>query len=76
MASENRLRPFDSLLQWGHGRGGLQGILRRDQPPDLIQTQFLDRQLRQMNMTGMGRVKRASQYSNPQGFTLKPMNGV
>jgi hypothetical protein len=50
-----------------HARDRLQRVLRRDQPPDLVQVQMLQRQIADVQMAAMGRVERPAQQADLAG---------
>ena len=53
------------LRQGRHALGGLQRVLRRDQPPDLVQPEALQGEQAYMPMAFMGRVEGAAQQADP-----------
>jgi hypothetical protein len=54
-------RHGDALFKGPHAGGGLQRILRRDQPPDLVETKALQRLAADVQMALMRRVERAAE---------------
>lgn len=54
---------------------GLQWILRRHQPPHLIQSKAGEGEKRDVTMAGMGRVEGATQQSHPPGRSAAERRG-
>lgn len=57
-------RRRQALRERRHATGRLQRILGRDQPPNLVQPQALERQGSDVKMTGVGRIERTAQQSD------------
>lgn len=65
MTGGDRLGRRHAIGQIGHVVPGFQGVLRRDQPPDPIQTETADRFEADRPMTGMGGIERPPQQPHP-----------
>src|SRR5579859_401738 len=63
---------FNPLGLAGHAVGRLQGILRTDQPPQLVELEALQRFQRDMQMPFMGRVERPAQHADPPLAAVAP----
>src|SRR6185437_14293042 len=53
-----------ALGEGRHALHGLQRILRRDQPPDIVEPEPLERQAAEMQMAGMRRVEGAAEQAD------------
>jgi hypothetical protein len=56
-----------ALLEAGHAALRLQRVLRRDQPPDLVEIEALQRFETDVAVTGMGRVEGAAEEADASG---------
>src|SRR5579871_3773173 len=56
-----------ALLEVGHAALRLQRVLRRDQPPDLVEIEALQRFETDVAMTGMGRIEGAAEEADAPG---------
>jgi hypothetical protein len=54
----------DALAQRAHAGRGLERILRRDQPPDFIKAEALQRLAADMQMALMRRIERAAEQAD------------
>src|SRR6185503_9004318 len=66
MVLEQPGRIGEAILQRRHANAGLQRILRRDQPPHIIEAELFQRHLADMQMTLMGRIERAAEKADAQ----------
>jgi hypothetical protein len=60
----NRLGAGKALAELAHAGGRLQRILRRDQPPDLVEAETLQRLAADMQMAFMCGVERAAEQAD------------
>ena len=67
MIRRHRLRAFQSLAQRRHACDRLQRVLGRDQPPNLIERQLLQREQAEAQMALMRGVERATQQTDGLG---------
>ena len=62
----DRRRPGHALGQRRHAGLGLERVLRRDQPPDLVQLQPLQRLQADVAVAGVRRIERAAEQAHPE----------
>jgi hypothetical protein len=52
---------FQPYRERGHAGNRLQRVLRRDEPPNLVEVEVFERQKAEVQMAAMGRIERAAQ---------------
>src|SRR5689334_25382611 len=62
----------DAIMQRRHSGDRLQGILRSDEPPDVIEPETFQRHFADMAMTFVGGVERAAEETDPQARRDRP----
>jgi hypothetical protein len=65
MRRRDASRAGEAIGKWRHARNRLQGVLRRDQPPDFVEVEMPERGQAQMQMAPMRRVERTAEKPDP-----------
>src|SRR3546814_4823517 len=61
--------------QWGHPVARLQRVLRRDEPPDLVETQPPERLDADMAVAAVRRIERSTEKPDPSGLATGTVHG-
>src|SRR5216684_1278595 len=65
----------DALDQRGHAAHRLQRVLRRDEPPDLVEAEAAQRLAADMQMAAVGRVERAAEQADAPSSPIAKRRG-